>query len=211
MKKIEKDIILKDLDYIYNDVELKKDKLNSIISLFIDEEPEIMKEKIEEKIKKTEKENNIENENDNINIENDNTKKEEEINNENIEDDIDKISSNLELPKDVKTLYRKIVMMIHPDKNKDKFNNELYNVLYRKIIKAKNENDKAEILYIAYKLKIKEVYDINDEHFDSIKTKIKEKQIESNNIQYNSYWVWYHTENTQLKKIMVNQISSKKY
>lgn len=207
MKKIEKDIILKDLDYIYNDVELKKDKLNSIISLFIDEEPDIMKEKIEEKIKKTEKENNIKKEN--KNTENENTENEEKTNNDIIEDDINNISSNLELPKDIKTLYRKIVMMIHPDKNK--FNNELYNVLYGKIIKAKNENDKAEILYIAYKLKIKEVYDINDEHFDSIKTKIKEKQIESNNIQYNSYWVWYHTENTQLKKIMVNQISSKKY
>ncbi|MFW6226345.1 MAG: hypothetical protein ACOC3V_05260 [bacterium] len=205
MKKIEKDLLLKDLDYVYNEVELKKDKLNSIMSLFMDEEPEIIKKSVEEKIKETEKKSKK--------LEEDELKEKEKVESEEekVEEEIIKDNTSehrIDLPKDIKTLYRKIVMMIHPDKNKNKSNTELYTTLYKRIIEAKNNNDKADILYVAYKLNIKEVYDIEDDHFGSIKKKIKEKEMESNNLKYNSFWVWYHTDNKKLKKVMSNQIVS---
>lgn len=205
MKKIEKDLLLKDLDYVYNEVELKKDKLNSIMSLFMDEEPEIIKKSVEEKIKETEKKSKK--------LEEDELKEKEKVESkeEKVEEEIIKDNTSehrIDLPKDIKTLYRKIVMMIHPDKNKNKSNTELYTTLYKRIIEAKNNNDKADILYVAYKLNIKEVYDIEDDHFGSIKKKIKEKEMESNNLKYNSFWVWYHTDNKKLKKVMSNQIVS---
>ena len=205
MKKIEKDLLLKDLDYVYNEVELKKDKLNSIMSLFMDEEPEIVKNSVNEKIKEKEKKSKK--------LKEDELKEDEskESTEEKVEEEIIEENTNenrIDLPKDIKTLYRKIVMMIHPDKNKNTSNIELYKTLYKRIIEAKNNNDKADILYVAYKLSIKEVYDISDEHFGSIRKKIKEKEMESNNLKYNSFWVWYHTDNKHLKKVMSTQIAS---
>jgi hypothetical protein len=51
------------------------------------------------------------------------------------------------------------------------------------------------------------VYDIGDEHFGSIKRKIKEKEQSSNTINLNSFWIWYHTDNQTLKRIMSDQIA----
>ncbi len=203
MKKIEKDLLLQDLDYINNEYDIKKQKLNTIISLFMDEEPEMIKDTIDESIRKKEEEI------DNI-IEEENKKEIEEENSEDteppIEDTIEE-NSKPELPQDIKRIYRKIVMMIHPDKNKNKGNTEIYSTLYKRVVKAKNDNDKADIIYIGYKLNIKDIYDLDDEHFGSVKRKIKEKQLESTNLTYNSFWVWYHTDNDGLKKMMANQIA----
>lgn len=204
MKKIEKDLILKDLDYINNEYDIKTQKLNSIVSLFMDEEPEVVQKSAEEDIKKAEENaENLQNEEDKKQSENPTEPIEEPIIEE-IENDI----VTIDLPLDIKTLYRKIVMMIHPDKNKTNKNIELYSDLYKKVIKAKDENDKAEIIYIAYKLKIVEVYDIDDEHFGAVKKRIKEKELSSANLNYNSFWVWYHTADPTLKKIMVQQINT---
>jgi hypothetical protein len=204
MKKIEKDLIFKDLDYINNEYDIKVDKLKSIVNLFLDEEPEIAEENaIEIDREQKEKIEKIEND----------EKEKERIENEPIieepiiEDIIENDTSVEELPTDIKTLYRKIVMITHPDKNKNKSNNEYYSSLYGKVIRAKDENDKAEIIYIAYKLKINEIYDIDDEHFQSIKNKIKEKEKTSSSINYNSFWIWYHTDNKELKKVMAGQIA----
>jgi len=205
MKKIEKDLIFKDLDYVNNEYDIKIDKLKSIVNLFLDEEPEIAKEASDDNFERAEENaQKIQDEEDKIN--------DKENPKENpIEDKIEEIIENdiivQELPTDIKTLYRKIVMITHPDKNKNKNNNEYYSELYGKVIKAKDDNDKAEIIYIAYKLKINEVYDIDDEHFGSIKKKIKEKQISSENMNLNSFWIWYHTESKELKKIMALQIA----
>ena len=201
MKKIEKDLILKDLDYINNECDIKLQKLNSIISLFLDEEPVIAKKATDEKFKQKEKEaQNIQDKEDEKESETDSDEEQlEEI----VEDD--KITESL--PPDIKTLYRKIVMMTNPDKNKNNNNLDFYQDLYKKTIKAKDDNDKAEIIYIAYKLKLSDVYELDDEHFGSIKRKIKEKELSSNSINTNSFWVWYHTDSQSLKRIMAAQIA----
>jgi uncharacterized protein YdaU (DUF1376 family) len=208
MKKIEKDLILKDLDYANNEYVIKMEKLNAIVSLFMDEEPEISQKSAEEEIKKAEETaENIQKEEEKKQEQSENPSEEtqEEIHEEILE--TEDTSPTLDLPPDVKTLYRKIVMMTHPDKNKTNRNVDVYGDFYRRVVKAKDENDKAEIIYIAYKLKLPEVYDISDEHFGSIRKKIKEKEITSNNVSYNSFWIWYHTDNPQLKQMMVYQIN----
>ena len=212
MKKIEKDLILKDLDYINNEFDIKLQKLNSIVSLFMDEEPEIAKETIDENIRETEAEAQ--------NMQDAEQVREEQINatsgstsgstEETIEEIIEKDIATQELPLDIKSLYRKIVMLTHPDKSKNNKNADLYSELYRRTIKAKDDNDKAEIIYIAYKLKLNEVYDVDDEHFGSVKRKIKEKEMSSSNLNLNSFWIWYHTDNPQLKRLMVEQINQMK-
>lgn len=204
MKKIEKDLILKDLEYINNEYDIKSQKLKSIISLFMDEEPEVVKVAADEKVRQEEEKAEKIQEEENKKEEQSETPIDEPI------EDIKEIKNDnimVDLPPDIKTLYRKIVMTIHPDKNKNKNNNEIYSDYYRRVIKAKDENDKAEIIYIAYKLKIAEVYDIDDEHYGSVKKKIKEHEMTSKNIEFNSFWVWYHTDNQQLKRMMVEQIN----
>ena len=212
MKKLEKDLILKDLDYINNEYDIKLQKLNSIISLFMDEETDIAKETIENDIKNAEQEAE--------NIQNSERVSEEQIDSSgsgdtmaeepSLEDVINNDVSAEELKPDIKSLYRKIVMKTHPDKCKDSKNFDLYSDFYKRAIKAKDNIDEAEIIYIAYKLKLNDVYDISDEHFSSIKKKIKEKEALSSNLNYNSFWIWYHTDNPQLKRMMIEQINNMK-
>ena len=205
MKRIEKDLILKDLEYINNEYDIKTQKLTSIMSLFMDEEPEVIKQVVNEEVKNAEeKAEKIKNEEEQKEQSENST---EEPKEEPIIEEIETDNVTIDLPMDIKTLYRKIVMMIHPDKNKNNRNLELYSDLYRRVIKAKDENDKAEIIYIAYKLKIPDVYDVEDEHFGSVRKKIKEKELSSTNMTYNSFWVWYHTDNQTLKRMMVEQIN----
>lgn len=204
MKKIEKDLIFKDLDYINNEYDIKLEKLNSIVSLFMDEEPEIAQEKSEENFKQEEEK--VQNIKDEEEKKSEEQTEEQQTTEPNIEES-DNQNVTIDLPSDIKTLYRKIVMMTHPDKSKNNKNFDLYSDYYRRTIKAKDENDKAEIIYIAYKLKLGEVYDIDDEHFGSIKKKIKEKEMSSNNLNYNSFWIWYHTDNQVLKQMMAHQIN----
>ena len=205
MKKIEKDLILKDLDYVNNEYTIKLEKLNSIVSLFMDEEPEIAKEKNDEDFKQQEeKAQNIQNEEEQKQSGSTDNSQEEPKIEEIIENDI----ATIDLPPDIKTIYRKIVMITHPDKSRNNKNSDLYIDFYRRTVKAKDDNDKAEIIYIAYKLKLPEVYDIADEHFGAIKKKIKEKEMSSTNLNMNSFWIWYHTDNQALKRIMAGQIAN---
>ena len=205
MKKIEKDLILKDLDYINNEYDIKTQKLTSIMSLFMDEEPEVIKQVVNEEMKNAEeKAEKIKNEEEQKEQSENST---EETKEEPIIEEVETENISMDLPLDIKALYRKIVMLTHPDKNRNNRNLELYSDLYRRAIKAKDDNDKAEIIYIAYKLKITEVYDVDDEHFGSVRKKIKEKEISSTNLSYNSFWVWYHTDNQSLKRVMVEQIN----
>ena len=202
MKKLEKDLILKDLDYVNNEYDIKTQKLKSIIDLYLDEEPDSVKDTIDEVIRQVEEtEQNFENQ------------EPEQKNDDNTTDNSDIVEvvdndTTENLPPNIKTLYHKIVMITHPDKHKDNKNSDYHLEMYHRVIRAKEKNDKSEIIYVAYKLKLKEVYDVDDEHFDSIKEKIKKNQTLSKNLEYNSFWIWYHTENKELKKMMIDQINN---
>lgn len=118
-----------------------------------------------------------------------------------------KIKEDL-LPQDIKSIYRKIVKLTHPDKNKNNPNIIMLGNIYKEAVNAKNNNDKAEILYIAYKLNIKEIFEINDEHFGNIRYKIAKLNMDSRNIENSPYWVWYYSDNESLKNIIKKQINN---
>ena len=175
-----------------------------------EEESNIFENNIKEKNKKDFEEKqkvyiNIENNNDNDNDnDNEQSKNNESENNENNIEMINK-SDRLELPDSIKSIYRKIVMITHPDKNMNE--NNTYNDYYKKTIEAKNNNDISLILYIAYKLNLDDIYDIEEQYFNDIKIKINDLKTKSEGIDMNSFWIWYHTDNVKLKRIMVEQIT----
>ena len=206
MKRIEKELLLIDLENANLDVERKYKKLDTIIVYFLDEEqPEIPtpdpKEaaepvNIDEVVSGTtsdEKDPKIE--------EKEQPKIEEPT------DDLENTPKEDLLPQEIKTVYRKIMMKTHPDKTKGKVFEEEYEEFYKRAVKAKNDNDKAEILYIAYKLNIKEVFDVDDDHFGNVRYKIKTLEMKSTQLDNNPFWVWYHTDNRALKNIMTQQIA----
>jgi hypothetical protein len=208
MKKIEKELLLIDLENANLNVERKYKKLDTIIVYYLDEKqptppiPEPPKEEpqevnVDEKTSGTTSDKESENKEEND---------KEEPNKEEL-DDLENTPKEDSLPQQIKGVYRKIMMKTHPDKTKGKPFEEEYEEFYKKAVKAKNDNDKAEILYIAYKLDIKEVFDVDDEHFGNVKFKIKTLEMKSTQLDNNPFWVWYHTDNDALKNIMIQQIT----
>ena len=205
MKRIEKELLLLDLENANIQVERKYRKLDTIITYFLDEEDlESVKEEPKDKV---EPEEDIKEEKSDEEIEDEKVDVDEEIEEPKEIEDLPRDSKEDLLPQEIKVVYRKIMMKTHPDKTKGKSYKEEYEEYYKEAVKAKNDNDKAQILYIAFKLDIKEVFDVDDEHFGNVKYKIKTLEMKSTSLDNNPFWVWYHTDNRQLKNIMIQQIS----
>ncbi len=208
MKRIEKELLLLDLENANITVERKYRKLDTIITYFLDEED---LEPIEEEsnVKEDKKEDKSEEpkEDEKVDVDEKETEEESEKTEESEEDELPRDSKEDLLPQEIKVVYRKIMMKTHPDKTKGKPYEEEYEEYYKDAVLAKNENDKAQILYIAYKLDVKEVFDVDDEHFGNVRYKIKTLEMKSTQLDNNPFWVWYHTENKSLKNIMIQQIS----
>lgn len=209
MKRIEKELLLLDLEDANLEIDRKYKKLDTIIVYFLDEEPVFkptpdspedakpvdIDEVVSGATSDKEAENSEENE----------PKEEPKL--EEALEDLENTPKEDLLPQEIKMVYRKIMMKTHPDKTKGKPFEEEYEEYYKKAVLAKNENDKADILYIAYKLNIKEVFDVDEEHFGNVKYKIKTLEMKSTQLDNNPFWVWYHTDNAALKRIMIQQIS----
>ena len=206
MKRIEKELLLIDLENANLDVDRKYRKLDTIIVYYLDEQqPQLPKEEPQPKEDEEVKVDEEINENDDSK-ENDEESKDETEEPKEIED-LEIPSKEDLLPQEIKTVYRKIMMKTHPDKTKGKPFEEEYEEYYKDAVKAKNENDKAEILYIAFKLDIPEVFDVDEEHFGNVRYKIKTLEMKSTQLDNNPFWVWYHTDNKALKNIMIQQIT----
>ena len=204
MKKIEKELLLLELENANLDIDRKLKKLDTIIVYYMDEtHPTVNTPESEEK-KDTQEKVDVDKE--------DKEDKEEQKEEENEEpkkeiEDLELSPKEDLLPQEIKTVYRKIMMKTHPDKTKGSPFEEEYEEFYKKAVKAKNDNDKAEILFIAYKLNIKEIFDVDEEHFGNVKYKIKTLEMKSTQLDNNPFWVWYHTDNVALKNIMITQIT----
>jgi hypothetical protein len=188
MKRIEKELLLSDFENVIIQYEKRLSLLNNIIIIYTDEN----------KLKETLNDESI-NENENLN--------KEFIGENNTNENSELILKEDLIPKDIKVIYHKIMMMTHPDKTNGNNNSKEYNEIYKNAINAKNNNNKEELIYIAYKLNIKEIFEINDDYFNNIKYKIVKLNNDTKNIENNPYWVWYYTDNESLKKIMENQIN----
>lgn len=208
MKKIEKQILLMDYENAINQYERRITLLDNIIVYYNEEEvnKHVYNDTDETNIVK--RDNDVEEfDDDNVDEKN---KEQENGNYENneeqeVKEEETKVKEDL-LPKEIKDLYRKIMMVTHPDKVKNKINQKEYEELYKKAVKAKSDNNKSEIIYIAYKLNIKEVFNIDSEHFGNIKYNIAKYNIDIKNIENSPYWVWYYTDNESLRKIINLQI-----
>jgi len=198
MKKIEKELLLLDLENGITQYERRLKILDNIIIFYVDEDTtDEIKEESNIDSKSILDENLINDKND---IDSDEKELSLEIENKPKKEDL--------LPKDIKIIYRKIMMITHPDKTLKNNNRKEYSNFYKDAVNAKNNNDKAELIYIAYKLNIKDVFEINDEHFGNIKYKIAKLNMDTKNIENSPYWVWYYTDNESLKKIMKTQIKN---
>jgi len=203
MKRIEKELLLLDLENANLDIERKYKKLDTIIVYFLDEEhpttpaPEPPEDAepvvVDEVVSGTTSDEKDEN-------------KEEKEEPKEIKE-IESAPKEDLLPQEIKVVYRKIMMKTHPDKTKGSPFEEELEEFYKRAVKAKNENDKAEVLYIAYKLNIPEVFDVADEHFGNVRYKIKTLEMKSTQLDNNPFWIWYHTQNNELKNIMIQQIT----
>lgn len=204
MGKFELEMLLFELDSMNDNVERIKHKIEIIISYYNDNNNNnnnIKDDFIDTPI------NNI----DEIVIDYDKIKTDNSINNNNSNFDNaifeeKSVKENL-LHEDIKMLYRKIVIMTHPDKIKDVSNKDKYIELYKKAVKAKEDNDKSTIIYIAFELGIYDVFNIDESHFGNIRYVTEKKRLELVQLENNPYWVWYYTKNKDLKKLMEKQIN----
>jgi len=205
MKKIEKQLLLNELEDANLNIERKYKKLDTIIVYFLDEEqPTIPVSEPLEDVEEVIVDEVVSG--DTKETKTPETDDKEEIKEEIIDDLPIEPKEDL-LPQEIKTIYRKIMMKTHPDKTKGKPFEEEYQEYYKQAVQAKNDNDKADVLYIAYKLNIKEVFDVNEEHFGNVRYKIKTLEMKSTQLDNNPFWVWYHTDNDALKRIMIQQIT----
>ena len=208
MKRIEKELLLLELENANMGVERKYKKLDTIITYFLDEEELDPVKDEAKKEEETKKENEHKEENKKEDKTDENSTEESKVDEQTEEiEELPRESKEDLLPQDIKTIYRKIMMKTHPDKTKGKVFEEEYEDYYKKAVVAKNENDKAEILYIAYKLDVKEVFEVDEEHFGNVKYKIKTLEMKSTQLDNNPFWIWYHTDNQALKNIMIQQIA----
>ena len=211
MKKIEKEIILMDYENSINNYKRKIGILDNII-LYYNEENIFENQEKNSDIELDE--NKIPNVN--LNIEKQDfleTDIQEET--ENIEDDnndIEETKKNEDLlSQNIKLLYRKIMMITHPDKIKNPILLKEYSDYYRYVVEAKKNNNELDIIYIAYKLNIEDVYSIDNEYFDRLKYNISKKNNDITRVENSPYWVWYYTDNNTLKNIMKIQIKNNSF
>ena len=197
MNKLDKILLFKDLEEITNKVNIKKEKLQIIIDLYLDELDESI-ENEEDKIKPQPKGTN------NEEVEDNNDNESEYDYNKDIRNNKDII--NIELPPKIKSIFNKIVKITHPDKIKNEEHRDEYIGFYRRVVDAKDSNNKHEILYVGYLLGIKDIYELSENDLGSIKKRIKELEMESRLIDNNSFWACYYTNDPKLKSALFQQI-----
>ncbi len=207
LKSLQIKRLLKELDYIESELEYRSELVNEAdsqflleINYFLEENPELKKiynniidVKVEQIIRqKVEAEFDFSDEsvkNEDKNLEN---KQEEET-----ENDENKINVS---PK-IKSLYREIVKMTHPDINKKREMNDIY----INATKMYSLNDKIGIYKICSELNID--YDVDEEDEVEISKKINDTKDRINFIESTLTWKWYSSSDEQIKKkIMLDYI-----
>lgn len=114
-------------------------------------------------------------------------------------------NKNINLPNDIKKIYRKISVLTHPDKLKDDdpFKEQKMDY-YIRVQESAKKNDISDILVIGYNLGI----DINleNDYTKILNSSIKNMGVQIRQIEYTNSWIWYHSENENLKQIVIERI-----
>lgn len=105
-----------------------------------------------------------------------------------------------------KSLYRKIAVKTHPDKNKNKENAR---EIYEKATNAKKQGNLQELLDVGREINIApNLEDISLEELKVLQDNINELQDKINKI-HNSYpWVWFHSNPSKRNVIFYDFIES---
>lgn len=127
----------------------------------------------------------------------------ENDNTDNINSDTNNIPK-VEKSEKVKSLYRKIVKLTHPDKVNDTKLNEIY----LRATDSYDENDLSNLYTICDELDI--VYEIEEKDLNNLNNKVKELRNRSMFLEHTYTWKWMNAENENLKnKIILDFINMK--
>ena len=147
---LEVKMLIHKLDSVKKEMEFKNEKLNFINDLFmkeisVNDEPIIDEVIIVDESNTPVDENQI---NEEVN-----SGSTEQTKEETVKEILDSVKNKIELPTDIKKIYRKITTLTHPDKleNDDPLKSEKLK-LYLEATVAANKNNIAAILLIGYKL-----------------------------------------------------------
>jgi hypothetical protein len=198
--KLDFDLLINKLESIKTEQDLKNQKLEYYNQLLLND----INKKLDNYNELSENKN-IDNES---NGDNNNIDTEQLIDNTESEiksDNPDNNNHKEELPKIFKTLYRKIVNIIHPDKIKpnDK-NKDLKLNLYLNLQKSIENKIYIDIVLIALKLNIN--VDNYLDYNELIKQQISKIELENKNIEFNNSWIYCNTKNDSLKEIILTKL-----
>ena len=213
LKKLELMMLLNKYNSYKVELDFKNQKLEYINGLFMTEVSSSISMQ-SETVEQGDRINNDVNNGDGVDEEPLNSANDEQVNNEQsdnehedtVNNDINNASDKDDLPKDIKLVYRKLVMITHPDKIKsdDPLKNEKIQV-YLDIQKSDSLNAKIiNILYYANKYSID--IEVENDYSQLIDYHLKTIELKLKNIEYSTSWVWYHTTNKQLKTIMIERL-----
>lgn len=102
----------------------------------------------------------------------------------------------------MKTLYRQIVKLTHPDKTMHKNNKKELNELYIRSKKAMDSLDVYELLTICDRLDIK--YDIDINQKDILEENLEKKKSQLKSLEESFIWLWIKAQTDIEKDIIVD-------
>lgn len=102
----------------------------------------------------------------------------------------------------MKTLYRQIVKLTHPDKTMHKNNKKELNELYMRSKKAMDSLDVYELLTICDRLDIKYNIDINQK--DILEENLEKKKSQLKSLEESFIWLWIKAQTDIEKDIIVD-------
>lgn len=105
-------------------------------------------------------------------------------------------------PEQIKELYREIVKITHPDKNRNlsEVESEYMANLYYEAIEGKTSGDFHKILTVAMNLNI-EIQNINPEILDTMKSEIKKMNKKISKMKNDIMYKWFYAKPDQQKTI----------
>jgi hypothetical protein len=202
IKSLEIKMLIHKLDSFKKEMEYKNEKLEFINDLFL---REILGDDLslsEKEIVEVDENTPVEDNKINEEMNSGNTEQSKE---ETVKEILETIKNKIELPSDIKKIYRKITTLTHLDKlsDNDPLKDEKMKI-YLDATTAANKNDIATILFLGYKLDLE--INIIENYNEYINREINKLSLQLNSIEYTNSWIWYHTSNESLKKIMIERI-----
>lgn len=121
----------------------------------------------------------------------------------------EEIFKSVNMPEDIKRVYRKIVIITHPDKNQDKTDEEkkVLSEIFDRAAKAFDETDIIEILKICKELGI-EGFELTHDHLNVIKERIKQLNGRLDSMKKSSLYTWYTLGDDEKTSFVENLIKA---